>query len=479
MIQKIPQLFLLTGVALASLVLTSAARADDAADNKAEIKNLQQQIETLRNKVDGKVITSTAGGILDGVVFYGNLDLSLDITTKGLADSYPAGKPVGNNGWMPAISSNLSYLGLKGTHDLGDGLVTMFQLETQLDVSATSGTVNTTSNQDTVVKGGLTSRNSFLGIANEYGAVKIGKTDAPYKTSTARLNPFAGMIGDNQIIMGNSGGDNRVEFGTRLDHAIWYESPNKGGFNFNFLYAPGQNRNNDNLTQAAGESSCAGGNTTPCNDGSFGTAFSTSLSYESGPLFLTVAYERHGNVNRVGDNPTSPTNDGQFLSDETAMKIGAQYRIASKTTIGAIYEDMRRGTSPVDSGNGVNIDERTRRGFWLTASQELTPKDLLSIGWAHAYATPGDPGTFNSAETANPDNSANMYTIAIRHFLDKQTSWYANYATTVNSSAAHYDLGAGGRGVTTDCHDGADSTNVHCFAGGRLQGVSVGMNYKF
>jgi len=25
--------------------------------------------------------------------------------------------------------------------------------------------------------------------------------------------------------MGNTGGDNRVEFGTRLDHSVWYESP--------------------------------------------------------------------------------------------------------------------------------------------------------------------------------------------------------------------------------------------------------------
>jgi len=43
--------------------------------------------------------------------------------------------------------------------------------------------------------------------------------------------------------MGNTGGDNRVEFGTRLDHALWYESPKfGGGFQFNALFAPGQNR---------------------------------------------------------------------------------------------------------------------------------------------------------------------------------------------------------------------------------------------
>ncbi len=52
---------------------------------------------------------------------------------------------------------------------------------------ATAGTVNTNSNNDSIVKGALTSRNSFLGVSgDEFGAIKLGKTDAPMKTSTAR-----------------------------------------------------------------------------------------------------------------------------------------------------------------------------------------------------------------------------------------------------------------------------------------------------
>jgi len=62
---------------------------------------------------------------------------------------------------------------------------------------------------------------------------------------------------------------------------------------------------------------------------------------------------------------------------------------------------------------------------------------------------------------------------------------------TVNRADAHYDLGAGGHGVTTDCHDSTplaafDPTTgtvtnegPHCFSGGHAQGVSVGVNYKF
>ena len=111
------------------------------------------------------------------------------------------------------------------------------------------------------------------------------------------MDSFYGEIGDYQAIMGNTGGDNRIEFGTRLGHSIWYESPNWGGFNVNILFSPGQNRasNSDNL--AAGESDCTGGNIpgsgginpVNCSDGSFSNAVSVSTSYSKGPLYLAAA----------------------------------------------------------------------------------------------------------------------------------------------------------------------------------------------
>ena len=34
-------------------------------------------------------------------------------------------------------------------------------------------------------------------------------------------------------------------------------------------------------------------------------------------------------------------------------------------------------------------------------------------------------------------------------------------ALTLNHGNAHYDLGAGGRGVTTDCHDGTNDIIIN------------------
>lgn len=520
------QAALLAAFSIPSLIASGAALADPATD--ARIEALEQQVKLLTTKLqqvsDNAAQTEAKESHADAVAampqavsdrarkffeaikdveFYGNLDVSVDGSSKGFKSSYNdvggarVVSPVGHNGWQSDLSTNLSYVGIRGKHPFSDTMALVYQLETQIDITATAGSSNSTSAQDSTVKGALTSRNSYLGLADSrLGALKLGKTDAPYKTSTARMNPFSGMWGDYSVIMGNTGGDNRVEFGTRLDHALWYESPKWQGWSFNALISPGQNRGYENSIQASGESSCTGGNIpgsgggpVACNDGSYGSAYSASLAYENGPLYVTGAYELHSRVNRTGDVAAtpqalaSPTGlDQNDVGNEYAFKVGAQYAFPTRTTVSAIYEVMRRNIPAYLAEQ----NERSRNGYWLALTQDLTADDSLSFGWAHANATPGDPGQHNTSAadgigTSNPDNGANMYTVAYKHKIDKQTTWYADYAVTVNRPLAHYDLGAGGRGVTTDCHDGQTiaSGAPNCYAGGHVQGVSAGVNYKF
>jgi predicted porin len=441
---------------------------------------------------------------------YGNLDVSFDSMTKGLRGLVdPTGAPpVGNMGWLPDISTNLSYIGVRGTQAAGMlNLNFVYQLETQIDISSTSGVAESNSSETNTVKGGLTSRNSFIGLGSpRWGAVLFGKTDAPYKQSTARLNPFSAMIGDYQVIMSNTGGDNRVEFGTRLDHSLWYSSSNLHGFEVNALFSPGQNRSSDSDNIATGESDCTGGNIPgsggslpyACNDGSFSDAVSGSLTYTRGPLYLVAAYERHRKVNRQSDlmgNYAAVPDDywTADVADEDAAKLGVQYTFAGKTTVSAIYETMHRYVPYFLEFQ----NERQRQGSWLAVTQVLSAKDSLSVGWARAYRAPGDPGQHNTSLASPPlgqpddavggrgvDNSANLYTVAYRRRLAEGLTLYAAWAATFNGPYAHYDLGAGGRGVTADCHDASDATggessNPHCWAGGHLKGISFGMDKRF
>src|SRR2546423_6627080 len=237
--------------------------------------------------------------------------------------------------------------------------------------------------------------------------------------------------------MGNSGGDNRAEFDTRLSHAIWYESNKMGAFSYSILFAPGQNRASDNSNNASGEPDCTGGGggittggvVNPCNDGSFGDAFSVSGVYQAGPLYGILAYESHSKVNRTGDEGAPPPAGSVGVADERAVKVGVQYLVSPKTTINVIVERLTRN-APVSDFN-----ERQRNGSWLALTQKVTAQDDVNLGWAHAGKTPGQPGGGGSGGTTNPrplDNASQMYTGGYKHHFDKNSHWYAGYAPQAN-----------------------------------------------
>jgi predicted porin len=470
------------------------------------------------------------------ITFYGNLDVSLDSATKGgssIQIGSAGGPPVGNEGWLEDISTNISYVGVRGTQVTGiKDTNFIYQLETSVNISTAPGIHESNSQEQDTVDGTLFTRNSYLGLGNvRYGAILIGKTDPPYKQSTARMNPFSGMQGDYGVIMGNTGGDNRVEFGYRLDHSIWYSSPSLRGVQFNALFSPGQDRAGTSDNLPAGEPDCNGGDNPGdgglaplgCNDGGFSDVVSGSVSYTREPLYITVAYERHMKVNRQSDitgiysggqpslyNGPITTNTTGFgyaywvptalfngeIADEDAGKAGVQYGFFNKRTVAsAVFETMHRYVpSSLEFQN-----ERQRLGAWLALTQAVGKSDSMSAGWARAFRTPGDPCQHNDCFEPAPgtavadgdftggrakDNESNMYTIAYRHRIAEGLEIYTDWAGTVNHPYAHFDLGAGGRGVTTDCHDASDSTgdetsDPHCWAGGHLKGYSVGLDKHF
>jgi predicted porin len=422
-------------------------------------------------KPDSGLTFEVGGG---EVQLYGHIDVSVDDLSNGLQGRAGA---VGRNGWLTQVSSNLSNFGIRGQRELMPGLTGLFQFETEVAYSSTPGPTS-----DAQVKQGLGSRNSFVGLKGAWGGAKIGKTDAPYKTSTARMDPFSASIGDYNSIMGNSGGDNRAEFDTRVSHAIWYESPGFHGLQFAVLVSPGQNRSSDNSIVPRGEPVCAGGNGEPCGDGSFGTLWSLDGAYTRGPLYATLAYEHHSRVNRTGDELGAtggilPPVGAVGIADEWAWKAGAQYALPTRTTVNAIYEHLHRNAPVAD------FNERSRNvATWLALTQKITPDDDVNVGWGHAGRTAGDPGAAVNSFTdlthfAGPvDNASNLYAVGYKHFFDaRRASWYVVLAEQKNHPGAHYDLGASGHGIVVDCHDAADN----CFAGATLKGISAGLTYDF
>jgi predicted porin len=513
---------LLTYDPLASLQETEKSGASASAGAQALMP--EKKPKPPSNRVEW-----TVGGTT--IQLYGHADVSYDYVDNGLKPAIEATNGLigsdpllttsfiqgrSNNGWLGQVSSNLSYFGVRGSHKINSYLTGIFQFETEVSYAATPGPTS-----DLQCKTCLGSRDSYIGVQGPWGAIKVGKEDAPYKRTIVPLDPFYNTIGDHRSIMGNSGGDNRAEFEGRISHAIWYESPTHKGLSAAILFSPGQNRASDNGVYARSEPNCSGGNgaftlsfqnqanvaegadlysvaatdINPCNDGSWGNVLSASVTYRSHGLYGFGGYEHHGHVNR--------TTDLVGVADEAGWRFGLSYMFEKTGTTGSfVYEGLKRyATNTVSAVDGQPVkfpalDERTRPLATMTViSQKLSKKDVLSVDWIHAGKSPGDPGQCavvtgttctGFADLAgvpgspgslvnDVNNSSNMYAAGLRHTLTRNMSTYFVFARQANHPDAHYDLGAVGHGVVVDKRDFTGKG----FPGTRLQGISGGLTFDF
>jgi predicted porin len=461
------------------------------------------------------VKASPWGPVIDNTVvtLYGHFDLSGDLFNPSVFDQ----------GTKAGIASNSSYFGVRARHNLApygwEGWSIVAQLEAQIDAAASP-----------TERAAFGSRDSYVGLEGPWGAIKAGKSDTPYKKSTAAMDPFASTLGDYNSIMGNTGGDNRAEFDWRMNHAIWYESPIVSGFQFSALASPGQNYAKDNSDysfgdqfQCNGASTRGSGSNFPgtggaingniggqgCTDGSYGNAYSAALNYKNGPWTAIAAYELHEGVNRHGDdnlelNVAAPGTPGPiFLPDGTqiltgvhnewAAKVGGGYRFndgLGDLQLNAYYEWIRREVTAIEQP----FNERSRDGVFASATQFIG-KWSVSASYAHAFKTPGNPtclslNNVNAGQAcavpgpivdvgqfqANAfDDSASQYALGARYRFNQWASWYVVGSVLTQGPGAHYCLGASGHGYQVCSRDAANDT----IGGATLKAATTGLTFDF
>lgn len=169
------------------------------------------------------------------------------------------------NGHIPG-ESRASRLGVKGSEDLGGGLKAIYQLEFGVNLNDTNN--NVVSNADSI-----TYRNSFVGLAGNFGTFLMGRHDTPMKISTGKLDMFVDTMADYNGTVGFRD--------LRADNVIAYISPSWSGFQFAGAVIPvggatagfGENLNSDGIA-----------------DG-----YSLAGIYSNGPFYGSAAYESLGN----------------------------------------------------------------------------------------------------------------------------------------------------------------------------------------
>src|SRR6266849_1298358 len=450
------------------------------------------------------------GPLIDNttVTLYGSLDVSGDVFNPSVYDQ----------GTKLGVASNISSFGVRVRHNLApygwDGMAVVAQLESQVDIASAP-----------TERASFGTRDSFLGVESPWGAIKAGKSDTPYKKSTAAMDPFSRTLGDYNSIMGNTGGDNRAEFDWRMNHAVWYESPIFNGFQFSALASPGQNYAKDNSDysygdtfQCNGASARGSGSNFPgtggaiagniggngCTDGSYGNAYSAALTYKNGPFNAIAAYELHEGVNRHGDDGLEPgfmapvflPDGSQVLTGvhhEWAAKVGGGYRFndgLGDLQLNAYYEWIRREVTAIEQP----FNERSRDGVFASATQFIG-KWSVSASYAHAFKTPGNP-TCLSLNNVNAgvacavpgpivdvgqfqanafDDSASQYAVGARYRFNQWASWYVVGSVLKQGPGAHYCLGASGHGYQVCSRDAANDT----IGGATIKAATTGMTFNF
>lgn len=137
------------------------------------------------------------------VDIYGKANLSLQSSDEG-------------EGSFTEVKSNASRIGLKGTHDLGDGLTVIYKAEFQVDLDG-----------DSEKGDSITDRNQYVGLAGSFGEVLLGKNDTMLKQSQGKVDLFSDLNGDIKNLWK---GENRMA------DTISYKSPKFNDFRVGVTY---------------------------------------------------------------------------------------------------------------------------------------------------------------------------------------------------------------------------------------------------
>ena len=335
------------------------------------------------------------------------------VTLYGVAD---AGVTYlnGADNWSGVTSGNnlTSRLGFRGTEDLGGGLKANFVLEGGFNLDTGDGKSGGATDSGFQFK-----RQSTVGLAGNFGEVRLGRELTAAYNATARYDVFGGVgIGQSRLwadgdVVDANANASAVTTNQRISNALTYVSPSFSGFKVGVNYGFGEttNGNSDSSYMGAG------------------------LMYDNGPLSLGLGLERLNN----GANSVA-------VSDIDAWSLGGSYDFGVAKLLAGYRE------SKVDRATGEN----KRLGYYVAATAPVGA-GTVRVSY-NRYEN----------ELANLKEKADQFAIGYVYGLSKRTSVYGTYAYIKNKDGANlYTLGSSTQGGLKN--------------NGSQQGVQVGVSHAF
>ena len=329
------------------------------------------------------------------------------------------------------VTDQASYVGVRGTEDLGGGLKAFFQMEwgyrlddngtgilnvNQAAVAGAQGAAQgaTAATVANVNNTPFSGRNSAIGLQGGFGSILLGRWDTPMKVTQTAVDPYGDLtLGDitgAALRQGN--------FSLRMGNSVQYWSPTWAGFSVRGLYVANEAKNSNR------------------NPGMWGG----SVAYSAGNLYVAYAYEKHDNF-RAGNPIENESEEGNALA--------ASYKFGNLKLSGQ-YGEYERTNTAKQKSYAVGLE-------WAFGKNVLLFLYQNSKDGGSNVATGTPP-----AAPAQPE--CDMYSIGYRYDFSRRTFFIASYTKVDNK-------------IGSLCNFGTETIAIG--ANQDPQGVGLGVRHLF
>lgn len=353
--------------------------------------------------------------------------------------------------------SSISYFGMRGKEDLGDGYAAIWQIETPVSI-------------DGKATGSIGGRNSNVGLKGPFGTAFLGNWDTPYQWSTLSVgspvrNPYTG---DLSTILSNPGFNvpntttqsGRVNnasdatFNRRQGNSLQYWTPEWYGLQMQFSYS----LSNGSVTTPAGSISPQ--------------VFGAGLEYVNGPLRVRYAYEMHkdyfglawlgapasANPSNVGSRAKGSRDDGH--------KVLVVFTYANTKWVAG----WDRLTYRTDDGTSGNLNHYRRDAVYAMV-QHFFGGGRHSVWLGGGYAMNGSCSRVGGAVCSTDGLGAAQMNLGYRYDFSKRTDVYLAYYQVINRAWGSY--GFSPRPNFSATNGGAAPPGAH------YRGIGFGIEHTF
>ena len=383
---------------------------------------------------------------------YGTAKLSFDRVDSG------GSKGIGTN----QVSSNGSFIGFKGSKEIGDDMSVIWQVEQMVNLD-NSSTTSSDGYGNT-----LATRNTFVSLwSSDYGIFAMGRYNTPYKIVSRHMDVFADTIADNRSLMGGAsldldmlsntdatgtpgyGASAGASFdGNQGDVAAWV-SPSYKDFMFALAYV-------------------AGAEAASLKADDKGDAWSSALLYSNGTLEVNLGYELHNfgspNTGTLGPAAGAGALGGTGVDlrdrEEYAWKLAASY-VFDQFVIYGVYEQTHDDLGGTPLGGSQGSSWFGHKSAYLGGKYQRGKNTVTA-----AYTYHGDLDMDGNGS----DTGAQQFSLGYSYKLDRSTSLFGVYSRMENEKNARFNLSSA---------DGSTGSALASGAGADPFAFSIGVKHKF